>query len=64
MLKRHVVEVDSPWGKINGKKVFHKDGFPLFLPEYEVCREIALKNNLPLGEVFRWIMGLNNSKSI
>jgi uncharacterized protein (TIGR00299 family) protein len=59
VLKRSTAEVDSPWGKIKVKKVIGMDGSPVFLPEYEVCREIALKNNRSLREIFYWVMGLN-----
>lgn len=59
LLRRTAVEVESPWGKIKVKKAMKGDGSPFFLPEYEVCREIALKNNLPLKEIFSWVMSLN-----
>lgn len=59
VLTRSLEEVESPWGRIKVKKSVNSDGSPSFLPEYEVCREIALKNNLPLKEIFLWVMGLN-----
>jgi uncharacterized protein (DUF111 family) len=59
VLRRSVVEVESPWGKIKVKQAVNSDGSAFFLPEYEVCREIALKNNLPLKEIFSWVMSLN-----
>ncbi len=59
VLKRCVVEVDSPWGKIRVKQVTGKGGEVYFLPEYEVCREIARKENKPLKEIFSWVMSLN-----
>ena len=59
IVKRSMEEVDSPWGKLSVKKVMRRDGSPFFLPEYEICREIALKNNLPLKEIFYWVMSLN-----
>jgi uncharacterized protein (TIGR00299 family) protein len=62
VLQRTTAEVESPWGKIRVKKVLEKDGSPFFLPEYEVCREVALKNNCPLREIFYWVMGLNKGK--
>jgi len=62
VLKRSMIEIDSPWGKIRVKKVANMGGSSLFLPEYEVCREIALRNNRPLREVFSWVMGLNKGK--
>ena len=59
VLTRSVVEVDSPWGKIKAKKAVNSDGSSFFLPEYEVCRKIALENNRPLKEIFSWVMSLN-----
>lgn len=59
ILKRSVAEVDSPWGKLKVKKVMENDGTSFFLPEYEACRKVALKNDRPLREIFGWIMGLN-----
>ncbi|MBW2617210.1 MAG: nickel pincer cofactor biosynthesis protein LarC [Deltaproteobacteria bacterium] len=58
VLKRSVAEVDSPWGKLKVKKVTKGDGEFFFLPEYEACREVALKNDRPLREIFGWVMGL------
>ncbi len=62
ILNRAMAEVDSPWGKIKVKKVMSKDGSQFLLPEYEACREIALKNNCPLREIFFWVTGLNKKK--
>lgn len=63
VLERAVVEVGSPWGKIKLKKVVSTDGSSHFLPEYDTCREIARENNLPLREVYSWVVGLNIDKS-
>ena len=62
VLQRSVAEVESPWGKIKVKKVLERDGSPFFLPEYEACREVALKTNRPLREIFYWVIGLNKRK--
>jgi uncharacterized protein (TIGR00299 family) protein len=62
VLKRDMVEIESPWGKIRVKKVLEKDGPPFFLPEYEACREVAMKTSLPLREIYYWVMGLNKVK--
>ena len=59
VLKRSIIEVDSPWGKLRVKKVVGREGIPFFHPEYEACREIAIKNNQPMKEIFYWVMGLN-----
>jgi uncharacterized protein (TIGR00299 family) protein len=62
LLKRSVAEIDSPWGKLKVKKVTKGDGESFFLPEYEACREVALKNDRPLREIFGWVMGSNKDK--
>ncbi len=62
VLQRSVAEVESPWGKIKVKKVLERDGIPFLLPEYEACREVALKTNRPLREIFYWVIGLNKGK--
>ena len=51
--------VESPWGKMEVKKVMNRDGTFFFQPEYDVCREIALKHDLPLKKIYSWVMGLN-----
>lgn len=62
VLNRCVEEVDSPWGKMKIKKVLERDGAPFFVPEYEACREVALKTNRPLRDIFDWVTGLNKGK--
>jgi len=57
--QRSFKEVDSPWGRIRVKVVMQGEGPPLLAPEYEACREIALKHHIPLREVYGWIAGLN-----
>ena len=59
VLNRSKAEVKSPWGKIQVKKVENRDGTFFFQPEYSVCREIALKHDLPLKKIYSWVMGLN-----
>jgi uncharacterized protein (DUF111 family) len=59
VVPRSFKEVDTPWGKIRVKTVMQREGPPLLSPEYEACREIALKHHIPLREVYGWIAGLN-----
>ncbi len=58
ILERNQAEVESPWGKISVKRVIQGESTRL-VPEYDVCREIALKNNIPLRDVYQWIDNLN-----
>jgi uncharacterized protein (DUF111 family) len=59
VLKRASVEVDSPWGRMRVKQMTGPEGGTLVVPEYEACREIALKHHRPLREIFYWVMALN-----
>ena len=61
VLKRSKAAVESPWGKMQVKKVMNRDGTFFFQPEYSVCREIALKHDLPLKKIYSWVMGLNSA---
>ena len=60
VLKLTAVEVESPWGKIKVTEVLNRDGVSFFQPEYEVCRKVALEHDLPLKDIYSWVMGLNN----
>ncbi|MFC1868492.1 nickel pincer cofactor biosynthesis protein LarC [Thermodesulfobacteriota bacterium] len=61
ILKRSEIEIDSPWGKMNVKKVIRPDGSSFLQPEYESCRRIAEGNSLSLKEVYYWIMSKNRT---
>jgi len=62
VLDRSVMEVESPWGPLQIKKVVQKGRKPVYLPEYEACKVVALRNRRPLREIFCWVMSLNASK--
>jgi pyridinium-3,5-bisthiocarboxylic acid mononucleotide nickel chelatase len=51
-LAREAVIVDTRWGKIQAKKVWTPAGTVVY-PEYEACREIAARHNVPLQQVYR-----------
>ena len=51
-LARELVVVDTRWGKIQAKKVWTPAGIVVY-PEYEACREIAARHNVPLQQVYR-----------
>jgi len=59
VLQRSVIEVESPWGTIKVKRVVRTDGSHHLLPEYEACREIAVRTGRPLREIFSWVTALN-----
>ena len=59
VLERNQEAVESPWGEITVKRVIREKSSRL-VPEYDVCREIALKNNIPLQDIYQWIDSLNS----
>ena len=59
VLERSFVEIESPWGKMQVKKIHLPDGSFHFYPEYEVCRKMALDTGTPLKEMYYWVMAQN-----
>ena len=53
IIKRHTVEVQTPWGKVPCKAASYPDGSEVLSPEYEACRRIALENGLKLSDVLQ-----------
>ena len=52
LLAREQVTIQTSFGEIQVKRVKHADGRERLVPEYDVCREVALKRNLPLRVVY------------
>lgn len=50
-LVRESVMVSTPWGDITAKKVQTPAGEVIY-PEYEACRTLALKHQIPLSHVY------------
>jgi len=59
VLNRSQEEIESPWGKMIIKKVILPDGSSKILPEYEVCKKIAEENNIPLNDIYSWVLARN-----
>ena len=55
-LERRPHNVETPWGKIEGKLAVLSDGSLSFSPEFESCRKIAAEQNLPLKDVYEGAM--------
>lgn len=47
--------IDSQWGKIKVKEV-RRGHEVLLVPEYEECRRIARQHNIPLRDVYAWVL--------
>ena len=52
-LGRKIESVDTPYGPVSVKKSFHNGELVQATPEYEVCRTLALKAEVPVKEVQR-----------
>lgn len=51
-LAREAVMVSTPWGEIVAKKVQTPKGTVIY-PEYDACRHVAEKHQIPLDRVYR-----------
>jgi len=52
VLAREPHTVETPWGPIEGKIGWVREGSPRFAPEYESCRRVAAERNVPLRAVY------------
>ncbi|NIA08833.1 MAG: nickel pincer cofactor biosynthesis protein LarC [Nitrospiraceae bacterium] len=53
ILPRKIGMVSSPWGNIRAKLITRPNGCITISPEYEDCKEVAQRVNVPLSEVYR-----------
>lgn len=58
-LERKVIDIDTEYGKIKAKKVINDDEEYIY-PEYESIKMIAIKNNIPLKELYK--LKINDKK--
>ncbi|MEE8396738.1 MAG: nickel pincer cofactor biosynthesis protein LarC [bacterium] len=52
VLPREAVSVTTPWGEVAGK-VARVEGRQRFAPEFDSCRQVARRAQVPLQEVYR-----------
>ena len=52
VLRRQPHCVTTPWGPVEGKIGWLRDGLPRFAPEFESCRRMATEQHVPLREVY------------
>ena len=62
VLRRQPHSVATPWGPIEGKIGWMRDGLPRFAPEYESCRRVAAAHQTPLREVYEAAKGVRCGK--
>ena len=51
-LERSMMKVETPWGKVTVKSVMGLDGEQRLVPEFDICRQIAIEHDLPLWQVY------------
>lgn len=52
LLKREAVKIETVYGNVSAKKIHTPDGSTKIVPEYEVCRKIAVKEDIPIRCVY------------
>jgi hypothetical protein len=56
MLTREEIFVQTPYGEIQVKRITEPGGSVRIVPEYEVCKEIAIEKNIPIRVVYDTII--------
>ena len=56
VLHREIVTVSTCFGRIKAKKIIDPTGTFRIVPEYDVCRRVAEKRNIPLRDVYTGIL--------
>jgi len=51
-LARRLIEIDTSFGRLKAKQITKPDGTHVIVPEYEVCRDIAIEKNIPVRVVY------------
>ena len=54
-LKRKIIEIDTKYGKIQGKEITTAKGKKYIYPEYESMKELAEKNGIPLKDLYKLV---------
>ncbi len=64
-LKRKKIFIDTRFGKIKAKQITGTTGKKRIAPEYEACRDIAVRRDLPLRDVYTQVcLDINRAKII
>jgi hypothetical protein len=45
--------VTTNWGNVRAKLITRPDGQSIISPEYEACKKVARRFNIPLGKVYQ-----------
>jgi uncharacterized protein (TIGR00299 family) protein len=52
VLERRDIRIDTDFGRITAKKIVETNGRERIVPEFEVCKAIAIEHGLPLKDVY------------
>ncbi|MFC1567419.1 nickel pincer cofactor biosynthesis protein LarC [Thermodesulfobacteriota bacterium] len=52
ILKREQLVVDTLYGRVQVKRIINPDGSQRLVPEYEVCKKVALEKDIPIRIVY------------
>ncbi|MFC1826243.1 nickel pincer cofactor biosynthesis protein LarC [Thermodesulfobacteriota bacterium] len=52
ILKREQLVVDTLYGRVQVKRIINPDGSQRLVPEYEVCKKVALEKEIPIRIVY------------
>jgi len=58
-LFRESIRLDTPFGEIQVKRIRDLSGVVRIVPEYEVCRKIAIEKKVPLRKVYETIIKIS-----
>ncbi|MFW5985750.1 MAG: nickel pincer cofactor biosynthesis protein LarC [Halanaerobiales bacterium] len=61
-LDRRIVEVTTPWGEARVKLAYRGQELMNIAPEYEDCRNLAAKSNLPIKKIYSYIIDQHGIK--
>ena len=56
LLQREQVFIQSEYGEVQVKRVIEPGGGVRLVPEYDVCKKIAMEKNIPLRVVYDTIV--------
>ncbi|MCP4372728.1 MAG: nickel pincer cofactor biosynthesis protein LarC [Deltaproteobacteria bacterium] len=62
ILERQRIKIKTEYGKLYVKQVRDLNGSVRIVPEYEVCRKIAIEKNIPIRKVYETIAGNTEGK--
>lgn len=61
-LERETISLETQWGSVQAKKIFIPSGV-MISPEYEACRQVANKFNVPLQVVYDHIRTITRNST-